>query len=117
MPIRPSGHSYVSVLFCAISNSSILIAATVSRKFNAGIQLHQINSGMKGKALGVGGTVHETESAIKDEMREAWNIMRDDAKWQGMKEGMKTLKDTIRESKENGQAKVARDAFVSKYLI
>ena len=87
---------------------------SVCRVFGAGIQLYQVNSGMKGRPLAVGGNVHETEEAIKGEMKETWSVMRS-AKYDDMREAMRRLKETILSSAEKGEVKMAIDEIVQKY--
>ena len=88
----------------------------VTTKYNVGVQLHQVATGLKGKRLGSGGIVHETEEAIKSEMSQAWSIMRDEKRYAEFKKNVKALRHDIDESCANGMAKAARDAIVKRYL-
>ena len=79
-----------------------------------GVQLYQVGSGMKDRPLGAGGVVHETEEAIKQEMSEAWQVMRSE-RYNEMRNGMGKLKESILESCERGKAKEAVDLIVHDY--
>jgi len=71
---------------------------------------------MKGKPLGSGGVVHETEEAIKAEMADAWHVMRDPVKYGEFKSNIQDLHKTVERSCVSGAAKAAKDAIVEKYL-
>lgn len=88
----------------------------VTKIYKVGVQLHQVGTKMKGKPLGSGGIVHETEEAIKAEMAEAWRIMRDEERYGEFKKNIKDLRGVIDESCTSGKAKSAVDAIVAKYL-
>ncbi|ORX40718.1 hypothetical protein BD324DRAFT_611861 [Kockovaella imperatae] len=90
-------------------------ATIICRVYSAGVQLYQVNSGMKGRPLAVGGIVHETEEAIKEEMTSTWSIMRS-SKYDEMRGQISKLRDLLLESTERGETKKAMDSVVETYL-
>ena len=88
----------------------------VVRVHHVGVQLHQVASGLKGKRLGVGGIIHETEEAIKAEMADAWATMRDEARYSEFKKNIKDLREVIETSCASGLCKAGRDAILKEYL-
>jgi hypothetical protein len=91
-----------------------LFAVTGVRK--AGVELHQVKSGMRGKPLGIGGLVEETEAAIKREMAEAWGAMMDDQGYERFKKEMREIKRIVEASAQCGESRKAMDRILQKYL-
>ena len=83
--------------------------------WGAAIQLHQVNSGMKGKPLGSGGIVIESEGAIKQEWHDAIIHVRGPA-YKNMKRSIVEINAKIRASLEHGKSKEALGALVERCL-
>lgn len=89
---------------------------SVTKLWGCGVQLHQVNTGMKGLPLASGGIVTESPEDIKAEMRDAIGAMLDDAKLEEMKVNLRKVEKTMLDSVQKGGAREARGELVELYL-
>lgn len=71
---------------------------------------------MKGKPLGIGGVISESEEDIRNEMLAAFKRMKDDEEYETLRDNTAKVHQIVKDSIERGKAHENMDALVKKLL-